>query len=147
MCAMAGHLPQLDSTALQQLRDTLLALRNSQGPLPVRQLLSMAPHTSSDLGVTVDFASSAQLGHPLVVVRVPQQPEPDSRLLHLSPREHEVAGLIAEGLSNKLIADRLGIAASTVKDHVHRILEKTHLGNRAGIAAACRGRVRSGPAR
>jgi DNA-binding CsgD family transcriptional regulator len=136
---MAGHIPQLDPAALRQLRETVAALRDSRGPLPVRRLLSIAPRTSPILGITIDFEATAELGEPLVVVRVPLRPEPDARMQHLSPRELEIAALIAEGLSNKLIAERLAIATSTVKDHVHRILDKTGLGNRAGIAAACRG--------
>ena len=136
---MAGHFPQLDPAALRQLRETVSALRESRGPLPVRRLLSFANRTSSALGITIDFEATAELGQPLVVVRVPQRPEPDARIHSLSPRELEIATLIAEGLSNKLIAAQLSLATSTVKDHVHRILYKTGLGNRAGIAAACRG--------
>jgi DNA-binding NarL/FixJ family response regulator len=44
------------------------------------------------------------------------------RRIHLTPRECEVLGLLAEGLSNKLICRRLNIAPSTVKIHVARIL-------------------------
>jgi DNA-binding NarL/FixJ family response regulator len=43
---------------------------------------------------------------------------------HLTAREREVIGLIAEGLSNKRIARRLGISEHTAKFHVNRILEK-----------------------
>jgi two-component system nitrate/nitrite response regulator NarL len=42
----------------------------------------------------------------------------------LTHREREVLDLIAGGLSNKAIADRLGITTNTVKNHVHRLLEK-----------------------
>jgi two-component system, NarL family, nitrate/nitrite response regulator NarL len=53
----------------------------------------------------------------------------------LSDRELEIAALIAGGLSNKEIARRLSIQVSTVKNHVHRILEKLQVNNRAGAAA------------
>jgi DNA-binding NarL/FixJ family response regulator len=53
----------------------------------------------------------------------------------MTPREREVTALIAEGLSNKEIADRLHIAVHTVKSHVHIILEKLALHTRLEVAA------------
>ena len=44
--------------------------------------------------------------------------------VELTPREAEVLGLMAEGLSNKLIAARLGISDHTAKFHVNAVLEK-----------------------
>jgi DNA-binding NarL/FixJ family response regulator len=49
-------------------------------------------------------------------------------------REREVTQLIAAGLSNKEIAERLHIATHTVKSHVHRILEKLALHSRLQLA-------------
>ncbi|AGC41666.1 LuxR family DNA-binding response regulator [Myxococcus stipitatus DSM 14675] len=42
----------------------------------------------------------------------------------LTPREREVLALLAEGLSNKAIADRLGISEHTAKFHVNAVLSK-----------------------
>ena len=53
----------------------------------------------------------------------------------LTPRETEIVRLIAEGLSNKQIALRLSIEFATVKNHVHRILEKLEVDRRAEAAA------------
>jgi DNA-binding NarL/FixJ family response regulator len=53
----------------------------------------------------------------------------------LTPRERTIVGLIDDGLSNKEIARRLGIELSTVKNHVHRLLEKLHASRRAQAAA------------
>lgn len=44
--------------------------------------------------------------------------------LHLTPREKEVLRLLGSGLRNKEIARELKIAVPTVKNHVHKILEK-----------------------
>ena len=44
--------------------------------------------------------------------------------LHLSPREREVALLVARGLANKEIASELGLSHGTVKLHVHSIFLK-----------------------
>jgi len=52
----------------------------------------------------------------------------------LTRRENEIALLIGEGLSNKEIARDLHIGASTVKNHVHSILEKLKVRRRAAIA-------------
>jgi LuxR family maltose regulon positive regulatory protein len=48
----------------------------------------------------------------------------------LSEREREVLALIAEGLSNREIADRLILSVSTVKAHAHHIYTKLDVGNR-----------------
>lgn len=48
----------------------------------------------------------------------------------LTRREGEIVRLIDDGLSNKEIAARLHIEVSTVKNHVHNILDKLHLRSR-----------------
>ena len=55
--------------------------------------------------------------------------------VRLTQRERGVTDLIAEGLSNKEIAQRLNIATYTVKSHVHNILEKLALHSRLQISA------------
>jgi FixJ family two-component response regulator len=47
-----------------------------------------------------------------------------AKLGQLSPREHEVAGLMVEGCANKTIANRLGIGVRTVETHRANILSK-----------------------
>ncbi len=53
----------------------------------------------------------------------------------LSPRERHVAVLLREGLSNKEIAQRLHIGCGTVKNYVHRILEKLSIHHRWELQA------------
>ena len=53
----------------------------------------------------------------------------------VSPREQEVLQLVAEGSSNKAIADTLVISENTVKTHLRNILDKLHLANRSQAAA------------
>ena len=56
----------------------------------------------------------------------------------LTRRETEIVGLIEDGLSNKQIAQRLSIEVATVKNHVHRILDKLGVDGRAAAAAQVR---------
>jgi len=51
----------------------------------------------------------------------------------LSARETEVARLVAEGLTNRIIADRLVISERTVESHVSSILRKLGVGSRAAV--------------
>lgn len=55
--------------------------------------------------------------------------------VRMTKREREIMNLIAEGMSNKEIAQQLSIATYTVKSHVHNILEKLALHSRLQIAA------------
>ncbi len=54
--------------------------------------------------------------------------------VRMTKREREIILLIADGLSNKEIAQRLNIATHTVKSHVHNIMEKLALHTRLQIA-------------
>jgi DNA-binding NarL/FixJ family response regulator len=61
----------------------------------------------------------------------------------LTERERQVVALLAEGLSNKLVADRLGISDHTAKFHVNGVMAKLGAGTRteAVVEAVRRGLV------
>jgi two-component system, NarL family, response regulator LiaR len=59
-------------------------------------------------------------------------PDPEGSVL--SPRELEVLRLIADGLGNKQIADRLEISLSTVKTHIEDILARLKVSDRTQAA-------------
>lgn len=61
------------------------------------------------------------------------------RWISLTGREREILALLDTGLSNKQIANELHIEISTVKNHVHRVLEKLHVDSRAAAVASLRG--------
>jgi DNA-binding NarL/FixJ family response regulator len=52
----------------------------------------------------------------------------------LSPREREVAGLVARGMTNAEIARSLGLSASTVKHYVESAMRKAGVSNRVSLA-------------
>jgi two-component system NarL family response regulator len=55
-----------------------------------------------------------------------------------TPREAEVLRLLVEGLTNKEIADRLGVAQATVKSHVNSLLQKLGASSRTEAATLAR---------
>ena len=75
---------------------------------------------------------------PFLGIEPPPAPasEPDAKALdELSAREREVLGLVAEGLSDAQIAERLVISPHTVHRHVANVLAKLRLPTRAAAAA------------
>lgn len=72
--------------------------------------------------------SSTQLV--LRLARYARRPSPPEGTADLTRREREIADLLEAGFSNKEIAGRLAISVATVKNHVHRVLEKLHITRR-----------------
>jgi NarL family two-component system response regulator LiaR len=58
----------------------------------------------------------------------------DDRYDQLTPREREVLELIGRGFSNKRIAQELGAAEKTVKNHVSHVLAKLGVADRTQAA-------------
>lgn len=58
--------------------------------------------------------------------------------LGITPREHEILGLIAEGLSNREIGERLSVSENTVKTHSSRLFDKLDVNRR--VQAVLKGR-------
>ena len=60
----------------------------------------------------------------------------------LNPREKDVLQGLVDGLSYKMIADRLSISFETVRSHIKRIYEKLHVHNNAeAVAKTLKGRL------
>ncbi len=63
----------------------------------------------------------------------PEENEAKDIYANLTAREREILTLLAEGLSNREIADRLTLSLSTVQTHYAHIMEKLKLQNRAEL--------------
>ena len=61
-------------------------------------------------------------------------------ILHLTPRQCEVLGLLCQGLSNKLIARQLVLSENTVRGHVQSILAFLQVSSRSEAAFTARQR-------
>jgi DNA-binding NarL/FixJ family response regulator len=72
--------------------------------------------------------------HDLFPVPEKQQPLADKPLERLTSREQEVALLVARGLSNRQIAQKLSISERTVENHIGKIFKKLGFSSRARIA-------------
>jgi DNA-binding NarL/FixJ family response regulator len=86
-------------------------------------------------------ATDTVVGHLTSTARRPRPHEPASpedlrKAASLTSREREVAGLVARGLSNDAIAERLFISPMTVKTHVNRAMSKMHVRARAQLVVA-----------
>jgi NarL family two-component system response regulator LiaR len=66
----------------------------------------------------------------LSIRAAPQEPQYD-----LTSRQLEILALLAAGLSNRAIAEKLSISLSTVRFHISNILSKMGVANRAEAAA------------
>ena len=118
----AGYLPK--STGLEDLREAIRAVLGLQQWLPPA------------LRNAVDGARS-----------LPQDAELAARLASLSPQQFRVLALVAEGLLNKQIADRLGVQERTVKAHLTAIFERLGVRNRTQASVVLRELELSDPSR
>ncbi len=114
-----------DVETRKRVRALLDAVRERPTELPLERVVDVA-----NLGVSVSIDRDGP--EPVVYVT----PRPDPRFEALSPREFEVATLVAAGFSNAQIGEALFISVATAKDHVHAILVKTDLKSRSEVAAA-----------
>ncbi|MFC7493575.1 MULTISPECIES: response regulator [unclassified Nocardioides] len=69
-----------------------------------------------------------------VLARLRDGPPEDPVTKHLTPKEHQILGLIGEGLTNRQIAERLSLAEKTVKNYVSTVLGKLGVESRTQAA-------------
>ncbi|MGW5642605.1 LuxR C-terminal-related transcriptional regulator [Saccharopolyspora sp. NPDC003752] len=85
-----------------------------------------------------DMALPSSLARKLIT-ELRRRGQPRTSTVRLTPRERQVLGLLAEGMSNKQVGRRLGISAHGAKRHVANLLAKLNCPNRTlAVAYAIR---------
>ena len=118
----AGYMPK--STGLEELRDA------------IRSVLACEQWLPAALRGAVQRAESS-----------PHDSALAARLASLSPQQFRVLALVAEGLLNKQIADRLDVQERTVKAHLSAIFDRLGVRNRTQAGVVLRELELSDPAR
>ena len=133
--------------------DISLQLKQSHPSLRIILLLKRPEHVlfrEAD-GVILNDATADQLlaclnsvcaGHrwadPVILNWLIEGPVSRSGDGQLTPREFQIAGLIARGLRNKEIAREMQVSEATVKMHLHHIYDKLNLNGRTELALRTR---------
>lgn len=104
-----------------------------------RDLLAAGASACLQAGCTLDqlaeALASARAGRRYLCPTVSALLVDDVCPVALTPREREVLRLLCEGLDNKTIGQRLGLALTTVKSHVQALLAKSAARSRTEMAA------------
>ncbi|WP_150244113.1 response regulator [Nocardiopsis quinghaiensis] len=113
---------------------------------PLHELIAGVRTVARGEALLAPSVTRRLIGEYALRIRPADPTPPAARPGPLTEREHEVLLLIAEGLSNGEIAERMTIAHETVKTHVSRILTKLRLRDRvqAVVFAYRSGLVRQG---
>jgi DNA-binding CsgD family transcriptional regulator len=106
--------------------DLTIGIRVAEPELAAH-LAALLEHTPGLRLAQGDEACDLVLSEPEIVDGGFEQP--------LTPRERDVIALLAEGLSNKEIAGRLGISPDTAKFHVGRLIDKLDATGRTDAVA------------
>jgi NarL family two-component system response regulator LiaR len=100
-------------------------LLKDSSPQELLQAIRNVYHGEASLHPTIARKLMRELNQP---AKLPPTTDP------LTEREVEVLRLVAQGLSNDEIAERLVVSERTVRTHVSHILDKLHLANRTQMA-------------
>jgi NarL family two-component system response regulator YdfI len=104
---------------------TAEALRSGVRAILPREL------SAAEMLAAVEAAAAGLVAmHPQDLEALLPVAHPAHKVEALSPREVEVLGMLAEGISNKEIAARMAISEHTVKFHVASVMGKLHAGTR-----------------
>jgi DNA-binding CsgD family transcriptional regulator len=136
--------PQLTARTLARLSGAPGAVRQHLGALDAAQVGQVLNHVYADHRPSAELAEAVRRrtgGNPyrlteLIAIEGANGPEAlaGAPVKDLTAREREVLGCLAEGMSNKQIAQALGISVRTVTVHVSNLLRKTGAASRTEVA-------------
>jgi DNA-binding NarL/FixJ family response regulator len=118
----------LKDVSEQELLDTIRALRRGESRL-TPQIARKVMDQFRRLAAGTEFVAAPGIAAPGAAAAVRASPEET-----LNEKEERILRLIAEGLSNRQIANTLFLAEGTIKNYVSRIMEKLHANTRTALA-------------
>ncbi|HXQ64167.1 MAG TPA: response regulator transcription factor [Steroidobacteraceae bacterium] len=116
----------------QELLDTIRALRRGESGL-TPQIARKVMDQFRRLALSADYSPRPH-AVPAGAATAPSHQQRDSLTETLTEKEEKILRLIAEGMSNRQIANAVFLAEGTVKNYVSRIMEKLHANTRTELA-------------
>lgn len=146
VCAMRAHFPRLKILIVCEQEDEGAIMRYVEAGVagyllreePVEEQMRRLRAASQDKALVSSVMAARLISHvsELEAQRGSSEELDSHHLGQLTKRENEVLRLVAQGMTNREIAQVLFIAEGTVKSHIHRILSKLNATNRHEAAAA-----------
>jgi DNA-binding NarL/FixJ family response regulator len=131
--------PEIGVVVLSQHAEPLYAAALfEQGSAGRAYLLKDRLKDRAELGRALEeVAQGGSVVDPVIVEQLVtmQRRRADTRLDQLTPRELEILGMIAQGLSNSAIADALVITKRAVEHHINTIFRKLDLGSSEAVSS------------
>lgn len=120
------HVEHVDARVAELARELAISVASSNEPVPDDASLELVGRVLLDVNV----------GDVRCVVVRNEDDTSSAQPVTLSPREREIARMVALGYTNKTIARVLDISVWTVSTHLRRIFAKLGVSNRAAMVAA-----------
>jgi non-specific serine/threonine protein kinase len=140
LCGLARSLVPGDADRGLRLAAAASAIHVRLGSRFAPVWATLMEETRAQATAKLDPSSAERVWHSGLRLNVKEALSLEQRILRaappagLTPREAEVARLVAEGLSNRAIAEHLHISERTAEAHVQHILSKLGLGKRTQVA-------------